>query len=57
MNDADGSNVILLLTCFLVNWCTNLSGYTDGGESVGPAREERPPTDQQNPDVVLTFLL
>lgn len=57
MNDADGLNMILLVTCFLVNCCTNLSGYTDGGKSVGPTCEERPPTDQQNPDVVLTFLL
>ena len=37
--------------------CTNLPGYADGGESVGPAREERRPAYQQNPNVVLTLLL
>lgn len=57
VNDADGLNMILLVTCFLVNCWTNLSGYTDGSESVCPACEEPSPTDQQNPDVVLTFLL
>lgn len=41
----------------MTNSCTNLPGYTDRGESVGPTREERAPTDEQNSDVVLTFLL
>lgn len=36
---------------------TNLPGYTDGCESVSSTCEEHSPTDQQDPDIVLTFIL
>lgn len=40
-----------------MRFSADLSGYADGCEGVGPTCEERPPTDQQNTDVVLTLLL
>lgn len=39
------------------NGCTNLPGYADRGEGIGPTREERPPAYQQNPYIVLAFIL